>query len=78
MKLTHRQEQVVTLLRDGMTYQGIARKLGIRKTTVRTHVRMIAVQLDSHYPAKIAVTMYSQDRGGCVSTVASHSGVAGR
>lgn len=37
--LTDRQKTVVRLLSDGLSYQKIATKLGIKFTAVRTHIQ---------------------------------------
>lgn len=45
MKLTARQQQVVVLLADGLTYREISDHLGIAQRTVRKHVLGIAAKL---------------------------------
>jgi DNA-binding CsgD family transcriptional regulator len=42
VQLTDRQKQVVALVRDGLTYAEIGRRLGISAETVRVHVFDVA------------------------------------
>jgi DNA-binding NarL/FixJ family response regulator len=62
MRLTTRQREIVACLgaEPRLSYGAVARRLGISPRTVKVHVEKIAVQLDSDYPAKVAVTMYAQ------------------
>ena len=43
--LTHREEEVLELLTQGITYKGVANKLCISETTVKTHVNNIFQKL---------------------------------
>ena len=43
--LTHREEEVLELLTQGVTYKGVANKLFISETTVKTHVNNIFQKL---------------------------------
>ena len=43
--LTHREEEVLELLTQGITYKGVANKLFISETTVKTHVNNIFQKL---------------------------------
>ena len=43
--LTHREEEVLELLTQGVTYRGVASKLFISETTVKTHVNNIFQKL---------------------------------
>ena len=43
--LTHREEEVLELLTQGVTYKGVASKLFISETTVKTHVNNIFQKL---------------------------------
>ncbi len=43
--LTNREEEVLTLLTQGITYKGVAQKLFISETTVKTHVNNIFQKL---------------------------------
>lgn len=43
---TGRQHQIATLIGDGKSYQEIADALGMKRNTVLTHVRGMAVVLD--------------------------------
>lgn len=43
--LTQREEEVLTLLTEGITYKGVANKLFISETTVKTHVNNIFQKL---------------------------------
>ena len=43
--LTNREEEVLGLLTQGITYKGVAKKLFISETTVKTHVNNIFQKL---------------------------------
>ena len=43
--LTQREEEVLDLLTQGITYKGVAQKLFISETTVKTHVNNIFQKL---------------------------------
>ena len=43
--LTNREEEVLGLLTEGVTYKGVAQKLVISETTVKTHVNNIFQKL---------------------------------
>lgn len=43
--LTHREEEVLELLTQGITYKGVAKQLFISETTVKTHVNNIFQKL---------------------------------
>ena len=43
--LTQREEEVLELLTQGVTYKGVAQKLFISETTVKTHVNNIFQKL---------------------------------
>jgi non-specific serine/threonine protein kinase len=45
IKLSHRQKQVLTLLADGLTDEGIALRLGISPRTARAHVEALKMKL---------------------------------
>lgn len=47
-QLTYRELDVLRLLADGMQGEAIARKLGISRNTVRTHVQSILTKLQVH------------------------------
>ena len=44
-ELTQREEEVLELLTQGITYKGVANKLFISETTVKTHVNNIFQKL---------------------------------
>jgi len=46
--LTHRERQCLALLVDGLDTAGIAEKLGLSRTTVRTHVQTLLTRLGVH------------------------------
>lgn len=48
IQFTSRQEQVFSLLIEGKTYQEIANKLGIKRNTVKSHLRRIYKMLGVH------------------------------
>jgi DNA-binding CsgD family transcriptional regulator len=48
VRLTPRRLQVLKLLAGGLSVRKIARRLGIRETTVRNHVHGLLVDLDAH------------------------------
>jgi DNA-binding CsgD family transcriptional regulator len=47
-QLTARQREVLALLCEGVTAKAVARRLGIRETTVRNHIHAILAQLGCH------------------------------
>jgi two-component system nitrate/nitrite response regulator NarL len=47
-QLTYREFDVLRLLAEGLTGDGIARRLGISRNTVRTHVQSILSKLQVH------------------------------
>jgi two-component system nitrate/nitrite response regulator NarL len=47
-QLTYRELDVLRLLAEGMQGEAIARKLGISRNTVRTHVQSILTKLQVH------------------------------
>jgi DNA-binding CsgD family transcriptional regulator len=53
LPLSRRQAQVCFLLANGMTYEGIARELGISRHTVIAHSRWIYNKLDVHNRAEL-------------------------
>ncbi len=46
--LTHRERQCLALLVEGLDTAGIAEKLGLSRTTVRTHVQTLLTRLGVH------------------------------
>lgn len=48
VKLTKRQEEVFSVLITGATYDVIAAQIGIKKSTVRGHLRRIYRKVDAH------------------------------
>lgn len=49
-RLTRRQQEVVRLLADGLTYAQTGRELGISAETVRVHVAKIAERFGARTP----------------------------
>jgi DNA-binding NarL/FixJ family response regulator len=47
-KLTAREKEVLRLMAQGMSSRGIATKLGISYTTVRTHIRSLGSKMGVH------------------------------
>jgi len=47
-RLTARQREVLALLCEGVPAKAVARRLGIRETTVRNHIHAILAQLGCH------------------------------
>lgn len=55
---TEREQEVVALVRRGLTYQEVADELGISSTTVRTHVSRAARLLPgAHTPLRKILRM---------------------
>ena len=52
--LTHREEEVATLVAQGMTNRQIATKLAISEHTAATHIRRILKKLELHSRAELA------------------------
>ena len=48
VSLTRRQQQVLTLLADGVPAKVIAGRLGLAEATVRNHIRAVLVALGTH------------------------------
>jgi PAS domain S-box-containing protein len=46
--LTARQMEVLELLANGLAAKGIARRLGVAETTIRSHIHAILVELGTH------------------------------
>jgi DNA-binding CsgD family transcriptional regulator len=59
LPLSRRQAQVCLLLANGMTYEGIARDLGISKHTVIAHSRWIYDKLDVHNHSDLRTRLLS-------------------
>ena len=47
-RLTPRQREVLGLLGEGVPVKTVARRLGLKETTVRNHIRMLLTALDAH------------------------------
>lgn len=60
--LSPRQREIVTLVgRDGLSYLGVARTLGISVHTVRTHVRAVVERANpaaKRKPREVLVKLY--------------------
>ena len=59
--LTHREEEVLELLTQGVTYRGVASKLFISETTVKTHVNNIFQKLQ--VKEKTQAVLYAINKG---------------
>ena len=59
--LTAREEEVLELLTQGITYKGVANKLFISETTVKTHVNNIFQKLQ--VKEKTQAVLYAINKG---------------
>ena len=60
-ELTPREEEVLELLTNGVTYKGVAQKLFISETTVKTHVNNIFQKLQVN--DRTQAVLYAINRG---------------
>ena len=66
MTLSPRQREIVELVgRDGLSYKGVARSLGISVHTVRTHVEGICrrTETDGRPPREHLILLYARELG---------------
>ena len=67
-ELTPREREVLSLMAEGRTNAGIARRLWLTEKTVETHVRTILMKLglqisDDDHRRVLAVLTYLRDQG---------------
>ena len=61
--LTQRENEVLELLTQGVTYKGVAQKLFISETTVKTHVNNIFQKLQVN--DRTQAVLYALNNGFC-------------
>lgn len=64
--LTPRELQIMTLIEEGLSNKGIARRLSIEQQTVKNHVHNILVKLSLHRRTEVARYVRQHGLGGSV------------
>ena len=62
-ELSHREQQVITLLCDGLSNREIAKKLGVTEGTVKVHLHAIYGKLGVRSRVELMIAMADREHG---------------